>query len=86
MAIEYIYSNTGLYDKYGRLSYVDGELTNTYDINPEFANGSYSVEGIDNGSAKLATVTDLLTKPMFIAMIILETLPVQRPMITLQDR
>ena len=55
-----IYSFTEKYDKYGRFVEKTGYYKNTYDLNPTETNGSFSTLGKDNGSAKLASTTDLV--------------------------
>ena len=57
-----LYSIVRNTDKYGRLDSVEGELDNTYDINPVCSDsGVYTKEDIDNGSSKLAISKDLKT-------------------------
>lgn len=64
------YSITQRYDDYGRLTKIDGVLTNTYDVNPTHAftldsdgvvHSNFTVEGKDNRNGKLATSTDHIT-------------------------
>ena len=64
------YNITERYDNYGRLTEIDGFITNTYDVNPTntvYADSSgngrndFSVVGLDNGSGKLAASTDHIT-------------------------
>ena len=64
------YNITERYDNYGRLTEIDGFITNTYDVNPTntvYADSSgngrndFSVLGLDNGSGKLAASTDHIT-------------------------
>ena len=56
-----LYSISSTYDKYGRLSQIVGQITNTYDLNPTYYSNSYHTVGINNGSSKLAKSTDLVT-------------------------
>ena len=55
------YTITQNYDNYGRLTQVEGLITNTYDLNPTFSGDVHNVIGINNGSSKLATSTDHTT-------------------------
>lgn len=55
------YTITRNYDDYGRLTQVEGLITNTYDIHPTIQSGVHNVIGINNGSSKLATSTDHIT-------------------------
>ena len=55
------YTITQNYDNYGRLTQVEGLITNTYDLNPTFSGDVHNVIGINNGSSKLATSTDHVT-------------------------
>ncbi len=50
-------------DNYGRTTEITGLIRNTYDINPTYASGTgaYSTLGVDNGSGRLASTTDLVT-------------------------
>ena len=65
-----LYSIISHTDSYGRLTEVDDILKNTYDVNPIKSNGEYTVmadennAGVNysNGSAKLASSTDLTTE------------------------
>ena len=65
-----LYSIISHTDGYGRLTEVDDILKNTYDVNPIKSNGEYTVmsdennAGVNysNGSAKLASSTDLTTE------------------------
>ena len=56
-----VYSNKATFDKYGRLTSIDGVITNTYKNNPICVSGDYSASENDNASAKLATSEDLIT-------------------------
>ncbi len=47
-------------DIYGRLTEVDGKITNTYGIDPRYESDSYVFTNRNNGSARLATSTDLV--------------------------
>ena len=51
------------YDSYGRIKRIEGQVAYTYDLNPYFDTQSliHRVLGIDNGSSKLASDTDLIT-------------------------
>ena len=64
------YTITQRYDNYGRLTKIDGFITNTYDVNPthnftvdsnNVVHSNFSVTGTDNGAGKLATSTDHIT-------------------------
>ena len=64
------YTITQRYDNYGRLTKIDGFITNTYDVNPthnftvdsnNVVHSNFSVTGTDNGGGKLATSTDHIT-------------------------
>ena len=48
-------------DNYGRTTEITGLVNNTYDINPTYNSGTYSILGINNGSGVLATSTDVIT-------------------------
>ena len=48
-------------DIYGRLTEVEGKITNTYGIDPRYESDSYVFTNRNNGSARLATSTDLVT-------------------------
>lgn len=57
---EPVYSELATYDKYDRLTLIDGAVENTYDVNPSLlSTGAYSVSGQDNASGKLATSRDI---------------------------
>lgn len=49
------------FDKYGRLISVDGVLTNTYKLDPNYDLGVYDFWDINNASSKLAISTDHTT-------------------------
>ena len=49
-----LHSTSAVFDKYGRLTSIDGVLTNTYDLLPD----GNTLVGVDNGSSLLATATD----------------------------
>ena len=53
-----IYSDLVTFDKYGRLTSIDGVVTNTYKIDPYCFSGNYDASENDNSSSKLATSTD----------------------------
>ncbi len=60
------YTDTQVYDKYGRLVSVNGVLANTYDIKPiytkpESGPATFSTIGKDNDSGRLASTADQLT-------------------------
>ena len=56
-----LFTTTQRYNKYGRLTAIDGVLTCTYDVNPTQNWDVYSTTGVDNIAGKLATATDHLT-------------------------
>ena len=56
-----VYSELAKFDKYGRLTSVDGVIAYTYKIDPFCVSGSYNSSDYDNASSKLAVITDHLT-------------------------
>ena len=59
--IDYEYTVTQKYDKYGRTDEITGRIQNDYKINPTYSNGVYTFIDADNGSSRLAASTDLVT-------------------------
>ena len=54
-----LHSTSAIFDKYGRLTSIDGVLTNVYDIVPRFHTTTGAlIPNADNGSALLAMTTD----------------------------
>ena len=53
-----LHSTINRFDKYGRLSKIDGVLSNTYDLSPSFTSAGALNATEDNGSALLAMTTD----------------------------
>ena len=54
-----LHSTSAVFDKYGRLTSIDGVLTNVYDIAPRFHSTTGAlIPSADNGSALLAMTTD----------------------------
>ena len=53
-----LYSISKTYDKYGRLTSVDSDLSCTYDVKPTFDASGALIPQANNGSAKLAMNVD----------------------------
>ena len=56
-----LYSKVTHFDKYGRLTEVEGELENTYDIDPEFDSNGALIAKYSGSGAKLAMSKDIIT-------------------------
>lgn len=56
-----LYSIVQNTDKYGRLTRIDGQISNTYDLDPTYSSNKYNTVNVDNSSGKLATSTDITT-------------------------